>query len=289
MSGPREDGRATAPTGHLDAPLARTLRFDALRRRPAREEVARVRGEAAAGAYGDAGREAVGSGRDEPRRMTYWVSGAFAGLVLLIGLIGAVVEREPVFVLFALGSAAAMGLLGGGVAFAVTAAVVASRWRRHTQAAAFADDNGLALSLVVPPEALAAALPAAVRAEEGTHADVLAGVVRGRTLLMGARRREVRTGSDRTSTYHLVWVALRVDGGGGLVDGVADGVAGGSRAAALRMPALAALDRRVRDAVPKGQVVVARDEWLTLGVEGSSGSLAVLEDLLGVLDGVLKS
>lgn len=260
---------AAAPVGQVDAPLARTLRYGALRRRPTRAETTRVQRDAALGRYGSRWREAVDGASPAPRTMALWVGGLFSGVVLVIAVV-MLVRGDVEGALIGLASAAVMFVVPGAIAYLVAALVRRRRWRRHAQVAGFAAENGLELLLVTGPAELPPLVRDGGRLRSVVHGDLVIGSVRGRTLITGTRTGEIVSG-DTSETRHLVWAALRLD-----------------PARPARLSSQASVEKRLRERRRGATVHVRYDEWFTVGYEGRSSDPVMIETLLGTLDLALR-
>lgn len=264
--GPQDPG---APTGQVDAPLARTLRFGALRRRPTQAEMTRVQREAALGAYGTRWREAVDGASPAPLTMALWVGSLFS-VFIVITVVVMLVRGDGESALIGLGFAAVTFAVTGAIAFLVAAVVRRRRWVRHTRVATFATENGLELLLVAAPTELPPLVRDSGPLRSVVHGDLVIGAVRGQTLLTGTRTGQLSSG-DTSETKHLVWAALRLD-----------------PARPARLPSQASVTSRLREQRRGVAVHVRYDEWFTVGYESASSDVAVIETLLGTLDLALR-
>ncbi|WP_135849214.1 hypothetical protein [Serinibacter arcticus] len=271
---PTQDDLEDAPDGvgahHLDAPLARTLVFEALSKRPTGRQIAEVQRHAAAGRYGRGWRRAVESRSPRPSSMAMFVGGVVA-VPFLIAVVVAVVQGDSETALFGLGATAVVTVVAGGLGYWGAAAARRRRWRRHARAALFAEANGLQLRLFAHQDVL----PAAVRWRPGDvrlqslHADVMSARVGGLLLMTGTRTTDVRRG-ESTSTFHQLWAGLRLEGA------PADD---GSEPHWAELRAWCTRQVR-RDAVE----LTIGNGWLVLATEGLRDDLPVLETLMAGID-----
>ena len=260
--------------GHLDRPLARTVRLTALRRRPDRALVKALR---AADAAGPENRESRPSSSSSSRPWTPWraavtVGGWFGGLMGVVVLITLLVTREAEDLLPAAVILAFFTIVPGLVALVGVAVTQRSqdsdRWRRHARVATFAAQNGLRHQLETKRFELPDLVARASRGGSGVrNVDVVTGQVGARELRLGLRRSTLRLNGTSTPR-RLSWIAL------------AEG----------RTPTVLpdSLLEDCRRLLPRGNVTVEQDRrWVLIGVEDSGGSLTRVAGLLAAMDLVL--
>lgn len=273
-----DDARNGVGVPRLDVPLASTLTFDALSKRPSGKQIAQVQRYAAGGRYGRGWRRVVESRTVAPWPMAL-AAGGVIGVIFLIAVVVAALQGDGESALVGLAATAVVTVVVGGLAYAGAAAARRRRWRRHARVAAFAEANGLQLRLSVNTDAV----PRAVRYRSGrivrqpVHADVMSARVGGLLLMTGTRSTDVRRG-ESTSTFHQVWAGLRFE-----VQpdhpGVSDSSPSRVEPYRAELQTWCAHQQR-RDPVE----LMIRDGWLVLATEGTRDDLSVLETLVAGLD-----